>query len=267
MFRHPPRRQNLSSFVLVRAIVVCMLFLVSCAPVALDRRPVLEWSTSVQPSVICPDDTVTARWNTLFNEDCSTDGCALAPHTTVASFPETFRVERTSEREGEHEATITTDTRFFFTASPDYFENDTRQVHLPHHNHDVRVILPTVEVEIPHTFTGACIGADPSWGSHSVKSGELRSKNVRVTRVCNRNDFSIRVTLPSDRSTIDPISLAPGACTLSLPEELSREIDTISAIAEGPDPTLGAECTPTRTVPPRDIIIAIVFLCDPALPV
>ncbi len=243
MFLH---RIILSGMVLWLTIVLDGCFL--------NRAPIV-WIHDVKPQFVCPGDNVTLSWNVSVGGGCLGDGCPSPVIVSISSDPLAVLGSPLSVRgRGEQVAgPITGHTSFTFSATGGEDRRDPA-------THNVDVVLPDRETDVPLNFASSCSGAAAVWRDVDLSIPEFRAEAVRLVSVCNTSSHQISLTLTFESGT-QVWTLFPGQCTEDLPPEvgsnvLAAHVSSLDLI--GPP---GARCDTSLSLPP-DLNLTASLACD-----
>ncbi|MEM7048601.1 MAG: hypothetical protein AAF604_03030 [Acidobacteriota bacterium] len=230
------------------------------APACLLNRTGIGWSTSVEPTIICPGDSVTVTWNAGPDGGCERNaegvlmgsGCSDPTRVTITSTPDVFAADpiASAETAGTRVVNPSADTTFDFMASD---RDDT----LPSYSHSVDVI--TEDQVLNDGFGGACCGSTLCWIPISGSNPTLPA-TIRLVEVCNPNSFGIRLVVEANDGGISNFDLQAAGGDPDCTGEL-RNVSQITASASDPSLTAGAICSPTIQNPPAPIPVISTWRC------
>ena len=222
----------------------------------LDRTPII-WDTDVQPSFVCPGDSVQLSYNTA-EGGCLGDGCPEPILVNVISVPDILGggLVMHGSSGGDTAGPITSFTNFTFTTTGGRYGH----VRGPS-SHSVDVILPSAESPIPIRASSSCSGDALVWQPVELSIPDFRSEAVRLVRVCNHTSQVVSLSLVFDTTTGSRRwTLVPGACTedLSIEEGAKVVRAFLTPVVAGPP----VRCTTSSSGPGPGVELVGIFTCD-----
>jgi hypothetical protein len=232
-------------------VLVCVL-LVVFSGCEVDRSGT-GWEQSVNPSLICPGDPVTVRWNLDTPMDCvrgtwaGIGGCPPPPSVNITSSPNLFAGDTFPTGELDGNLIVHPEVETHFTLNSTYEGRE-----LATYDYDVQLVLPEREFFVPLLFNGTCDGTRPTWDF--VVPHNDPSERVKVVRICNSYSDLIQIQFEG----AEPITLFPGECR-QVNEKPGHRISLLSA----PSAIVNARCYQLFKRDPDNVPINVVLACTP----
>lgn len=228
----------------------------------LDRRPIPPGWGQVLPREYCPGDTLTASYDFLGSDSCSTDPavtCSMYfPTVTLSTGSGAFPSPTTlppgyTGSFGFPAVGDSVTVGFHSSANPvtiptDRFEGGSRvflqRTGVNDINDTSRRMVEPRQWGLIHT--GLCAGSTPTYAPGELPGPPNLSPNLRVIDVCNDNGVPIIVTLSGSApgSTFPPQMVEPGRCLDLGAPGMPDGIDAAHIVEVRPvTPDLGARCS------------------------
>jgi hypothetical protein len=226
----------------------------------LDRRAIV-WNTNVEPSIVCPGDSVRLSYQTA-EGGCLGDGCPPIVEVDV-------QVDGSDITDGLHMSgsdgssivgPVTGPSTFTFTTTGGRY-GEARDPE----SHSVDVLIPMAESPVALNVGATCSGDAVYWEPIDLGVPRFRSEAVRLVRVCNTSANAVSLVLVFAHSGGSPSeqrwTLLPGMCTENLPRELGTVVSSavIVPIAPGGPPV---SCTTSSSGVPRGFQLQGILTCD-----
>ena len=229
----------------------------------LDRTPIV-WTTSVEPPLVCPGDSVRLSYDTAEAEGgCVGDGCPDPVQVTVAvdGSPITEGLAMRGASGGSIVGPVTGPTTFTFSTTGGRYGRSREPV-----SHSVDTLIPMAESPVALNVGAECSGDSIVWQPVDLSVPAFRSEFVRLVRVCNTTSQAVSLVLVYARDSSGSPSerrwtLVPGRCTEDLPPEEGTRIAAafIQPISPLPGPV---SCTTSSSGVPRGLQLQGILTCD-----
>ena len=228
----------------------------------------------VEPANYCPGDTVTARYDLIAPNVCTSRpglNCAtLQPTITTRSTPESFPPQTVGGFANSIRFMPTADAvdvNFSFegATSPQSlmfpFVNssgaaDTGWVYVQ--NNTARTTRINGSGTYDMVFTGVCNGTQPSHAPATLPGPPTFSANLHLSSICNTTASSMLINVGGNT-----VMLAPGACQNPVPPGSTMSIPAgapVTLLSAPIDPT--AQCSAVEGGhPPADIRMQVTMTC------